>query len=204
MKKNNILSRTSPQIIEVLEGKKIFIAGAGGLGSNVALNLIRSGAKNLTIADYDIIEESNLNRQFFFLEQVGKLKSDCLSQNLKKIIPDIEVNVINKQLTSDNFSKYITTEYDIVFECFDSASSKAELIEFVLTTLNKTPIIGVSGISELSDYTSIKVKKFTENLTIVGDFGSSLPNDKTLSPIKVNLIASIQAEVGINIIKNMK
>ena len=91
-----------------------------------------------------------------------------------------------------------------MFECFDSASSKAELIEFVLTTLNKTPIVGVSGISELSDYTSIKVKKFTENLTIVGDFGSSLPDDKTLSPIKVNLIASIQAEVGINIIKNMK
>ena len=45
---------------------KIGIAGAGGLGSNVAVHLVRSGISSLKICDFDVIENSNLNRQFYF------------------------------------------------------------------------------------------------------------------------------------------
>lgn len=53
---------------------KIGIAGAGGIGSNVAANLVRSGVTSLKIVDFDRVESSNLNRQFYFSDQIGCLK----------------------------------------------------------------------------------------------------------------------------------
>ena len=60
----------------------IGIAGCGGIGSNVAYHLVRAGVKNFKFGDFDKIEESNLNRQFFFKEQVGLYKSETLTKNL--------------------------------------------------------------------------------------------------------------------------
>ena len=62
---------------------KVGIAGAGGLGSNCATALARSGVGTLVIADYDKIEECNLNRQYYFTDQIGKLKTDALKENVK-------------------------------------------------------------------------------------------------------------------------
>ena len=50
----------------VLERARIGIAGAGGLGSNCAMHLVRAGVRRLVVADFDVVGESNLNRQFFF------------------------------------------------------------------------------------------------------------------------------------------
>ncbi len=55
---------------DILENAKVGIAGAGGLGSNVAMLLVRAGMKKLVIADFDTVNESNLNRQFFFRHQL--------------------------------------------------------------------------------------------------------------------------------------
>ena len=74
-----------------IQSVKIGIAGAGGLGSNCAFNLTRVGFKNFKIVDFDVIEYSNLNRQFFFYGQVGMKKIDALKVNLLLINPDISV-----------------------------------------------------------------------------------------------------------------
>ena len=74
---------------------KIGIAGTGGIGSNVAMHLVRSGITNLKFGDFDRIEKSNLNRQFYFEEQIGKYKSETLKENLTKISQgNYEVEVI--------------------------------------------------------------------------------------------------------------
>jgi len=52
---------------------RIGIAGAGGLGSNCAAALARSGVGTLVIADFDIVEELNLNRQYYFSDQIGMM-----------------------------------------------------------------------------------------------------------------------------------
>ena len=57
---------------------KIGIAGAGGLGSNCAFNLVRSGFKKLKIVDFDVVEHSNLDRQFYFSDQIGIPKIEAL------------------------------------------------------------------------------------------------------------------------------
>ena len=56
---------------------RVGIAGAGGLGSNCAVALARSGVGTLVISDFDIIEQSNLNSQYYFTNQVGMMKTDC-------------------------------------------------------------------------------------------------------------------------------
>ena len=77
----------------ILESAKVGIAGAGGLGSNVAMLLVRAGMKKLVIADFDTVNESNLNRQFFFRRQLGEKKIDALAVNLLQIEPELALEL---------------------------------------------------------------------------------------------------------------
>ena len=86
----------------ILENAKVGIAGAGGLGSNVAMLLVRAGMKKLVIADFDTVNESNLNRQFFFRRQLGEKKIDALAANLREIEPDLALELHDVRLTPDN------------------------------------------------------------------------------------------------------
>jgi sulfur carrier protein ThiS adenylyltransferase len=64
---------------------RVGIAGAGGLGSNCAVALARSGVGTLVIADFDVIEEPNLNRQYYFTDQIGLMKTVALKDNIANI-----------------------------------------------------------------------------------------------------------------------
>ena len=75
--------------IRKIENTKLCIAGCGGLGSNIAHMLVRCGFRKFVLMDYDVVEMKNLNRQFFFPDQEGLLKTDALVQNLRMINPDI-------------------------------------------------------------------------------------------------------------------
>ena len=59
---------------------RVGIAGAGGLGSNCAVALARSGVGTLVIADFDIIEAANLNRQYYFTDQIGSDENNCIKR----------------------------------------------------------------------------------------------------------------------------
>ena len=64
----------TPEERAVLESVRVGIAGAGGLGSNCAMHIVRAGVTHLTVVDFDVVNESNLNRQFFFRDQIGMKK----------------------------------------------------------------------------------------------------------------------------------
>ena len=70
-----------------LQTVTVGIAGAGGLGSNCAMHLVRSGFKRFVIADFDRVEPSNLNRQAFRLDQVGEKKVAALAENMRGVNP---------------------------------------------------------------------------------------------------------------------
>jgi sulfur carrier protein ThiS adenylyltransferase len=80
-------ARRDPAVLSVLRRSSVGIAGAGGLGSNVAVALARAGIGRLVIADCDRIEPSNLNRQQYFVDQVGERKVEALRENLLAINP---------------------------------------------------------------------------------------------------------------------
>lgn len=169
---------------------KIGIAGSGGLGSNIAVNLVRSGVKNIKIVDFDIIEQSNLNRQFYFQDQIGKNKVNALSENLYRINSKINLEIINKKLEKENI-KDIFEDCEIIAEAFDKSIYKSIIIEELLPL--KKLIVSGNGIAHY-DLENIETKKIKDNLYIVGDFSKGIDNYKTFST-KVNIVASIMANI---------
>lgn len=86
------------EIRKVLRTKTVGIAGCGGLGSNCAVALARAGVGKMVIADFDVIVENNLNRQYFFQDQIGLLKVFALKSNLERINPGIKVHAFDLRL----------------------------------------------------------------------------------------------------------
>ena len=169
---------------------KIGIAGAGGLGSNVAVNLVRSGVTDIKIADFDVIEQSNLNRQFYFKDQIGQNKVNALFENLKRINPELKLQIIQRRLERDNL-KEIFSDCDIIVEAFDKNIYKSMIIEEFLS--NKKLIVAGSGVAHY-DLQNIETRRLRDNLYIVGDFTKGIENYKTFST-KVAVVAATMANV---------
>jgi len=98
MKTNAIFTRNVKGSTEILAKSVIGIAGCGGLGSNCAVSLVRAGVGNLILADFDLVEPSNLNRQHYFISDIGKPKVEALAEYLRLINPQINLTLINKKL----------------------------------------------------------------------------------------------------------
>ena len=94
---------------------KIGIAGAGGLGSNVAVHLVRSGISSLKICDFDVIENSNLNRQFYFKDQIGQNKVNALFENLKRINPSLNLQIIQRKFLKTGIYNALHGQYHLLF-----------------------------------------------------------------------------------------
>lgn len=153
------------------------IAGCGGIGSNTANNLVRLGFKNFILIDFDKIDFSNLNRQFYFYDQVDKYKSTTLKENLLRINPDLNITSITTKLTRENIKIYLK-ESDIVIEGFDTVENKQMLIEEIF---NFRQLISTSGLGTYWNVESIKTREITKNFTMIGDFFSD--TDKGDSPL---------------------
>ena len=121
---------TFEEIRTILSGYTVGIAGAGGLGSNCAASLARVGVGKLIFADFDIVEESNLNRQYFFYDQIGMKKVEALSDNLLRINPSICLVPIDEKLTAESIA-FNFGECDVIVEAFDEAEMKQMIIEAV-------------------------------------------------------------------------
>ncbi len=171
---------------------KIGIAGVGGIGSNVAVHLVRSGVKELKFGDFDIVENSNLNRQFYFKDQIGKYKAEALYENLKKIKPDgdFQYNII--KFDKDNIKDFFK-ECNIIIEGFDRKEYKSMLIEELHSS--EKIIISASGIAS-HDCEKIKIKNLGNNLYIIGDFQKDISRYKTYSH-KVGVISALMAEIAL-------
>jgi sulfur carrier protein ThiS adenylyltransferase len=152
-----------------LKNQKIGIAGCGGLGSNLAHILTRMGAEHFVVADVDFIEPSNLNRQFYFLDQVGKPKVKMLAENLARINPVVRCDVHIKKIVPDNLVE-IFGDCAIVAECFDGAEDKAMLADG-LAKAGKM-VVAVSGVAGASSPENIKISRPLPNLILVGDLGA--------------------------------
>lgn len=189
--KEAISSYIGEDSLKKIQTVKIGIAGAGGLGSNCALNLTRVGFRKFKIIDFDVIEHSNLNRQFYFSDQVGMNKVEALRDNLKRINSDIEIEAIVEnvdELNAENLFK----DCDIIVEAFDKAENKSMLVSKLLK-LNKL-IVSASGLAGFGGSDNIKTHRVKENLIIVGDLTSDVKNSPPLSP-RVNVAAAKQADV---------
>lgn len=181
-----------------LKGKTIGIAGCGGLGSNVAVALARVGIGKLIIADFDKIEESNLNRQYFFFDQIGKYKAPTLMETINRINPGVLVEAhIIKLAPKDVFELY--KECDVIVEAFDKAEMKEMIAETVLTEFPTKPLVCGVGLAGWGGNELIKVERH-DNLYIVGDHVSETSDyDPPIAP-RVGIVANMMANVVLELL----
>ncbi|KJS31039.1 MAG: hypothetical protein VR64_13235 [Desulfatitalea sp. BRH_c12] len=168
---------------------KIGIAGVGGIGSNVAVYLVRSGVRRLKLVDFDCVEAGNLNRQFYFRDQTGRPKVDMLAENLLRIAPDLHVERARVKL--DTLSMAGTFEgCDVIVEGLDGAADKKALLEALLPA--GRPIVSASGVA--GRHMDRMETRRIGACTIVGDFLTDAANARCYAP-KVAAIAAMMAHI---------
>ena len=143
------------------------------------------------IVDFDNVEISNLNRQFYFKDQVNKPKVESLKENLLKINHDLEIETLKEKIEKNNISE-IFKDCDIVVEAFDRAEDKKMLVENMLLT--KELIVSASGLCGFGNCDDIKVHRLKKNLVIIGDLKTSTNCMAPISP-RVNIAAAKQADI---------
>jgi sulfur carrier protein ThiS adenylyltransferase len=177
---------------------QIGIAGCGGIGSNCAHNLVRCGFKNFLLVDHDVIEASNLNRQFFFLNQTDHPKVDMLKQNLLAINPDLNIKAVQKKIT-EKCMESLFQSCHVIVEAFDDVIYKKMLTEKYLHS-NKL-VVAVSGIAGSGDSDEIVIRKLNKTFYMVGDFKSEISDNVHPYSPKINIAAAKQADIIFNYYK---
>ena len=189
------------EIKSKLKNYTVGIAGAGGLGSNCAVALARVGIGKIIISDFDIVSESNLNRQYFFKDQIGEKKVFALKENIKRINPEVKIITKEIKLNETNFVE-IYKDCDVIVEAFDLAEMKKMLIETCLSELPEKPIILGLGMAGWGNSNDIKFRK-TENLYICGDEISEISDENPPLAPRVAIVANMQANTVLEILLNM-
>ena len=189
--RQDLLKKLGETKLAKIEKARIGIAGAGGLGSNCAACLVRVGFKRFTIADYDLVDPSNLDRQFYFEDQVGMKKVEALRTNLHRINPHLELQMLPVKLEPTNIPETFRG-CDIVVECLDRAEAKSMLVSALLGL--GPLIVTASGLGGYGSSDEIKVRKLKTNLILIGDLTSDIEKSPALSP-RVNIAAAKQADV---------
>lgn len=195
-------SRRDPAVLEVLRRSSVGIAGAGGLGSTVAISLARAGVGRLVIADFDRVEPSNLGRQQYFVDQVGLVKVEALRENLLRINPFSVYDVHNVRITRRN-AVTIFRSVDVLVEAFDKAEAKEMLIEACLRRFPGRPIVAASGLAGYGGNRKLHARRLG-NLYICGDEATQCP--KGVSPMapRVGIVANMQANLVVELLVKMR
>ena len=192
----------SPEQSSLLQAAQVAIFGLGGLGSNVAMWLARLGVGHLLLYDFDRVELSNLNRQYYFVEDVGEYKAVALLKHLRAVNPygDYQSRVV--RLTQDNLAELVDTA-PIVCEALDKPEAKALLVNGVLESFPDKFLVAASGLAGFGTSDSMQVRQITPHFYLCGD-GSSSFLDLPLCGARVGLCAAQEALTIARIILQME
>ena len=194
-----MMARHTPGIHQKIRKSVVGIAGLGGLGSAVAIALARIGVGRLILVDFDVVEPSNLNRQQYFIHQIGMPKVEALQENLLKINPYVRVQTYNEKLDRKNVEK-IFKEAEVVVEAFDRADEKAMLINTVSEKMPDKYIVAASGVAGYGENNEIKTVRFSSRIFIVGDHKTAAQPGVGLMAPRVGIVAHHQANVVLRVL----
>lgn len=178
---------------------KVAICGLGGLGSNIAISLARAGVGRLHLIDFDTVDISNLNRQQYFISQLGLKKTDALKDTILSFAPYCEIVTDTVKVTEDNL-KALLIEDDIICEAFDDPKSKAMLAEGVLQNFKAKYLIAASGMAGFASANDIKTKKVANRFYLCGDGVSDIADGIGLISPRVMACAAHQAHMVLRIL----
>jgi molybdopterin/thiamine biosynthesis adenylyltransferase/rhodanese-related sulfurtransferase len=122
-----------------LKASKVLVIGSGGLGSPVLLYLAAAGIGTIGIVDFDVVDDSNLQRQVLFgVSEIGQPKAEAAKKRLESLNPYITIKIYNTQLTSKNALELIK-DYDVVADGTDNFPTRY-LVNDACVLLGKTNV----------------------------------------------------------------
>ncbi len=198
LKEEDLLKRNVKGISKKLKEAKVCILGLGGLGSNVAVLLARSGIGSLKLVDFDTVEASNLNRQQYRISHIGMKKTEAMKSIIKEINPFVKVDILDIKVDRENIYS-IVGDIEIVVEAFDRAETKAMILEELLTDKNKI-VVSASGMAGLGSANEIVTRKIKDNFYLVGDNYSDYEEYLGIMSTRVMICAAHQANVVLRLI----
>ena len=188
-----LFERNVPGTAAKLQGKCAGIAGCGGLGSNAAVALVRAGVGRLILADPDVVELSNLNRQQYFRSDVGKKKVEALAAQLRAIHPAVRLDLVDAELTPESL-RDVFGDAHVLVEAFDRAESKRWLIETWCRIFPDRPIVCGNGLAGCGRTGELHVTR-AGRIYLCGDGVSDM--SMGLCSSRVALVAAMEANVAI-------
>lgn len=194
-----IEERHGKEMRQKLSAASVAVCGLGGLGSNAAILLARAGVGNLHIIDFDSVDCGNLNRQQYFLGQVGMPKPEALAETLRDINPYCNIRQETARLTEANIP-YILRNDSIICEALDDAEQKAALVNCVLEKLPQAYLIAASGMAGLNSANDITTRKITDHFYLCGDECSDISDENALFSTRAALCAAHEAHKILQII----
>ncbi|PLX97907.1 MAG: thiamine biosynthesis protein ThiF [Desulfuromonas sp.] len=196
-----MMARHTPGVHERVKAGRVGIAGVGGLGSSIAIALARTGVGRLVIADYDVVEPSNLNRQQYFIDQLGKPKVEALAETIKRINPHVDLVCRQLKLTAENLAATFV-EVDILVEALDAAEQKTMLVNTWLRKYPDRALVTASGVAGFAASNSIKTRQIRDNLILCGDGVTAAEPGCGLMAPRVGIAAHHQANAVLRLLLN--
>lgn len=184
-----LIARHGAERQQKLSRACIGIAGLGGLGSNIAVQLARLGVGRLVLVDFDRVELSNLNRQHYRLCDLGQPKPTALLTQLQQINPYLRYEPHCLRLTPQNIPA-IFADCSIICEAFDDAAAKAMLTTTVLQQLPQSVLVACSGMAGNDSANAITTKKRLQRLYLCGDDTTDINTDGSLLAPRVSVCAA--------------
>lgn len=194
-----LTARHTPGVHQVIKTSIIGIAGVGGLGSAIAIALARTGVGQIILADFDVVEPSNLNRQQFFVDQIGMPKVYALRDTLQRISPYVRVTACHLRLAADNIAT-VFGHAQILVEAFDQAEQKAMLVETFGEFYPGRPVVAASGLAGYGPSNTIQTKQVGNHFYLCGDRSTPAEPGSGLMAPRVGIAAHHQANAVLRLL----
>ena len=191
--------RFTPEIKAKLKAARVAVAGLGGLGSNIAVMLARSGIGHLKLVDFDKVDVTNLNRQMYGIPHLGRFKTDAICDILADINPYLDIETVCETVTPQNAAA-LFGEWPIVCEAFDRPENKAMLVRTLLAECPQTIVVSGVGMAGYGDANDIRTTHPMRHLYVCGDGHTEADGMTGLMAPRVAVCAGHQANQVIQLI----
>ena len=189
-----LLDRHTAATQDKLDAAHVAICGLGGLGSTIAVALTRIGVGHLHLIDFDRVDMTNLNRQQYFLKDLGQYKTEALRANLKQINPFTDITIDTVKVTDENVPTLFEHE-DIICEACDVPENKTMLVNAVLENLPDKKLVSASGMAGYRSSNLVRTKRVSRNFYFCGDGETAPKPGAGLMAPRVGVVACHEANM---------
>lgn len=191
--------RHGEKIQEKLSKANVAVAGLGGLGSNVAIQLARMGVGSLHLVDFDFVDLTNLNRQHYFIRHLGCPKTEALKEQIQQINPYLKVKTDFVKVTQENI-RILFEKDELICEAFDQPDNKAMLVNGILEYFPEKKLVAASGMAGFGESNGIHTRRVTKNFYLCGDEHTEVIPGRGLMAPRVAICAGHEANMIVQLI----